>query len=252
MFSEYKDVSDFKEQCGYVIEDVWFPRVTKIVGIKAKPALLHYYGEAKSFRAAKEATERSAQEGTLIHETIEGILLGKNPEILASVAPAVKAFFEFYEKNSIKVEPELVERRIVNHDHHYAGTVDAIAIIGGKLGVLDIKTSSAIYRDYCLQTSAYMDALKDEFPKLETRWILKIDQIQKCARCGTVRRVKGGNETIKLNWKNPYARNCIHEWSETMGDIELQEFPSWQNDFQGFLGAKKLWEWENEEWLKQI
>ena len=69
--------------------------------------------------------------------------------------------------------PELVERRIVNRDHRYAGTVDAIARIGGKLGVLDIKTSQSIYRDYNLQTSAYMDALKNEFEDLSTRWILK-------------------------------------------------------------------------------
>src|ERR1700722_9750720 len=101
MFEEYKSITDFKDQCGYVIDDVWFPRVTKIVSIKAKPALLHYYGQAESFKSAKEATEKSALEGTLIHETIEGILLGKNPTIDPTVAPAVKAFMTFYEKNGI-------------------------------------------------------------------------------------------------------------------------------------------------------
>ena len=91
----------------------------------------------------------------------------------------------FLRQNHIHVTPELVERRIVNRDHRYAGTVDAIARIGGKLGVLDIKTSQSIYRDYCLQTSAYMDALKNEFEDLATRWILRIDQMQKCScvRC---------------------------------------------------------------------
>ena len=111
--------------------------------------------------------------------------------------PAVKSFQEFFEKNHIHVTPELVERRIVNRDHRYAGTVDAIARIGGKLGVLDIKTSQSIYRDYNLQTSAYMDALKNEFEDLSTRWILKIDQIQTCVRCGAIRRIKGGREKIK-------------------------------------------------------
>ena len=121
----------------------------------------------------RKRDERSAAEGTLIHEAIEGLLLGKNPDIPPQIAPAVTSFLHFYEKNNIAVSPELVERRIVNHDHRYAGTVDAIAVIGGKRGVLDIKTSQAIYRDYSLQTSAYMDALKNEFEDLQTRWILK-------------------------------------------------------------------------------
>jgi hypothetical protein len=252
MIGDFKDLTDFKEQCGYTIDGAWYPRVTKIVGIKAKPALYYYYGEAKSYRAAQAATERSAQEGTLLHEAVEGILLGKNPDIPKEIAPAVASFREFFEKNNIGVTSELVERRILSTDHRYAGTVDAIATIGGKLGVLDIKTSQAIYRDYNLQTSAYMDALKDQFENLETRWILKIDQIQTCNLCGSRRRVKGGNEKIKVDWRNPRARNCIHEWSAMRGDIELQEFPFWQSDFQAFLGAKKLWEWENEGWLTKV
>jgi hypothetical protein len=252
MIGDFKDLTEFKDQCGYVIDDVWYPRVTKIVGIKAKPALYYYYGEAKSFKSAQNATEQSAKEGTAIHEAVEGLLLNKNPDISPAIAPAIKSFQEFFEKNHISVSPELVERRIINYDHRYAGTVDAIATIGGKLGVLDIKTSQAIYRDYNLQTSAYMHALKDQFTNLETRWILKIDQIQTCNVCGSRKRIKGGNEKIKVDWRNPIARNCEHDWSALRGDIELQEFPFWQKDFEGFLGAKKLWEWENEDWLKRV
>ncbi len=239
MFDNYKDAEAFKEASGYTIDGVWYPRVTKIVSIKAKPALMYFYAEAESFKAAQAITEKSAEEGTLIHETIEGILLGKNPEIPALVAPAVNAFLEFYEKNNIQVTPELVERRVVSYDERYAGTVDAIALIGGKLGVLDIKTSQAIYRDYNLQTSAYMEALKDQFQNLQTRWILKIDQIQTCTLCGSTKRTKGGREKIKKNWSNGNSKNCEHEWSEVKGDLELKEFPYWQSDFQAFLGAKK-------------
>jgi hypothetical protein len=252
MFGDPKDINEFKEASGYTIDGLWYPRVTKIVTIKAKPALYYYYGEAKSYRAANESTELSAREGTMIHEIAEAILLGKDPEIPNEVKGVIASFKEFLAKTPIAVTPELVERRIVNRDHRYAGTVDAIATIGGKLGVLDIKTSAAIYRDYCLQTSAYMDALKDEFPTLSTRWILRIDQLQKCVKCGAIRRLKGGNEKIKTDWRNSAMRTCRHEWSEPYGDIELKEFPSWQNDFQAFLAAKRLWEWENEEWLKKV
>jgi len=247
---DFTSPDDFKEKCGYIIDGAWYPRVTKIVSIKSKPALLRYYGEAANFKAAQAATELSAKEGTMIHEAVEGLLLGQNPEIPPLIAPAIRAFQAFVERQNIQVTPELVEKRVVSYANRYAGTVDALALIGGKFGVLDIKTSQAIYRDYNLQTSAYMDALTDQFQNLQTRWILRIDQIQICARCGARRRVKGGREKIKWNGR-PLCRDG-HEWSDIQGEVELKEFPYWQTDFEAFLGAKRLWEWENEEWLRRI
>ena len=252
MFDFYSDAEGFKNANGYEVDGIWYPRVTKIVSVKAKPALLRFYGEAENFKSAQGISRKSAEEGSLVHETVEAILLGKKPEIDPSFAPAVTSFLEFIEQKNIQVTPELVEKRVVHYDHRYAGTVDALALIGGKFGVLDIKTSQAIYRDYNLQTAAYMDALKNDFENLQTRWILRIDQVQTCLRCGAVRRVKGGREKIKIQWDNEEMKQCPHEWSELRGDIELQEFPYWQGDFEAFLGAKKLWEWENESWLKKI
>lgn len=264
MFEYYSDAEGFKSANGYDIDGVWYPRVTKIVSIKAKPALYRFYGEAENFKAAQAIGQQSAAEGSRLHETVEAILLGQKPEIDASIAPAVKAFQEFLKQKNIQTAPEYVERQIFHPEHRYAGTVDALALIDGKFGILDIKTSQAIYRDYNLQTAAYMGALKHKFQHLQTRWILKIDQIQVCLKCGAVQRQKGGREKISfwrsrsLNGNNngsynrEQMKNCQHEWSELKGDIEFQEFPYWQNDFEAFLGAKKLWEWENEYWLKKV
>src|SRR3989344_4273734 len=184
MFSSYRDAEHFKTENGYEIDGAWYPRVTKIVGIKAKPALLYYYAEAPNYRSAKFSMEESAKEGTMVHEAAEAILLGQSPAVHPIIQPAIAAFREFLEKTNVQTRPEFVERRILNKEHRYAGTIDALATIGGKFGVFDIKTSQAVYRDYNLQTAAYMDALKNEFENLETRWILRIDQIKTCARCG--------------------------------------------------------------------
>ena len=54
-YQEFKTEEDFKQQNGYDIDGVWYPRVTKIMSIKAKPALYRYYGEAESFKAAQAA-----------------------------------------------------------------------------------------------------------------------------------------------------------------------------------------------------
>lgn len=251
----YSNLQHFKGLSGYDIDDIWYPRVTKIVEIKAKPALYKFYAEMGNFGESEAVKKKSASEGTLIHETVEDILMGKEPEINPTIKPAIDAFMKFLEEKNIQADPEFVEKQIVNFDERYAGTLDALALIDGKFGVLDIKTSQAIYRDYNLQTSAYLAAVLNDFKNLQTRWILRIDQTKTCLKCGATLREKGGRQKIKLPWVNgaysAKAKNCEHEWSELKGDIELKEYPYWQEDFKAFLGAKKLWEWENEYWLKQ-
>ena len=156
------------------------------------------------------------------------------------------------DQNNIQVDPEYVEKRVISHDHRYAGTLDALALIGGKFGVLDIKTSQAIYRDYSLQTSAYMHPLSKQLTNLQTRWILRIDQQKTCNRCGASMRPKGGREKIRKNGSRLPCPVNQHDWGELKGIIEIKEFPFWKGDFEAFLAAKRLWEWENEFWLRKV
>lgn len=254
MVDYFSNPDDFKEKCGYTIDGVWYPRVTKIIGIKAKPALYFYYAAAKNYAEAQKQTEASAAEGTLVHEVAEKILIGENPEVPLSIAPSIKAFKEFLVKNNIQVDASHVEKRIFNPEHRYAGTIDALALIDGKFGVLDIKTSQDFYRDYNLQTSAYMDALiRDPIMSgLQTRWILRIDQVKNCLRCGATLRPKGGRDKVRAS---KFGKSCPanqHEWSELKGVTAMKEDHHWQKDFEAFLGAKRLWEWENEYWLNKI
>ena len=250
----FKDAESFKEASGYTIDGIWYPRVTKIIGIKAKPALLRYYADAPSYKEAQASTQKSAEEGTLVHEMVQKSMIGESPTVPAEVKPAVEAAMRFIETRNIQVDPEFIEKRIIHYDKRYAGTIDALALIDGKLGVMDIKTSQAIYRDYNLQTAAYMEPLERDVKGLQTRWIFRIDQQKKCLRCGATLRSKGGRDKIR---SNPLSRKgeCLedaHDWGELTGVIELKEFPYWREDFDAFLGAKRLWEWENEFWLKKI
>ena len=252
-FSEFKDEEDFKTQCGYEIDGRWYPRVTRITDMKAKPALLKFYADV-GFGRAKEISEKSAEFGTAVHEAVEKILVGQRPgDMSPGIVPSVRGFLEFLKTSGIKlrVNPEHVERRICNTEHRYAGTIDAMAEIDGRFGVLDIKTSEAVYRDYGIQTSAYMDALTRDFKNLETRWILRIDQSQTCKNCNSTRRDKGGREKVKRNGSVP-CFNGDHDWNEPKGIVELKELHNWRDDFKAFLGAKALWEWEHDEWLKKI
>lgn len=245
----FKDAEAFKTANGYIIDGLWYPRVTRIVSIKNKPGLSNFLNEVGE-NGAKSISEKSAEEGTLVHQVAESIFLGEDPDIPESIAPAMGALRSFLKAKEIEVRREDVERRIFHPEHRYAGTIDLIARINGRLGVLDIKTSQAIYRDYNLQTSAYTEALLPEFPELSTRWILRIDQSSRCGVCGANKRIKGGREKIRPPKGGVACAN--HDWLEVEGIVEVQEFPYWKSDFEGFLGAKRLWEWENEWWLKKI
>ncbi len=150
--NDFKTQEDFKDVCGYEIDGFWYPRVTKIVEIKAKPALYRFYASMSNFDEGERMKKKSAEEGTLIHETVEALLLGEHPVIPSSVEPSIRAFVEFTDKKSIQADKKFVERRLVNFEERYAGTLDAIALIDGKMGILDIKTSQEVYRDYNLQT----------------------------------------------------------------------------------------------------
>ena len=254
----YTNAEHFKSLSGYVIDGLWYPRVTKIVDIKSKPALYKFYAET-GFVTGEKVKTQSASEGTLIHETAEKILIGETPNIDPTIAPSIEALQIFLEtKNQnpdtkIEIIPEFIEKRVVNYGERYAGTIDSLAIIGGRLGVLDIKTSYAVFRDYNLQVSAYLEALKPDLKNISTAWVLRIDQIKTCLKCGATLRQKGGRDKIRLVKKNGKGYNCErHEWSPLKGDIELKEITSLEKDFKAFIGAKHLWEWENEYWLNEV
>jgi len=242
----YSSVQNFKDANGYEIDGVWYPRVTSILSIKAKPALYMYYAGLPSYKAGEAIKKMSAEEGTLLHSTIEGILKKEPVVIPDALKPSIDAFLDFANNNDIN--PLKIEERVVSKNHHYAGTIDILAEINGKVGILDIKTSLGIYRDYGMQTAAYVEAFKEDpnIPPL-TSWVLRLDQARKCNLCGATRREKGGNVKIRGD-KN----NCQHDWSAVQGTAEFKELEGFDSNIKAFLAAKQLWEWEHEDWLKKI
>lgn len=247
----YIDLDQFKAENGYDVNGYWYPRVTSIVSIKAKPALYRFYADQKNFAAAEAMKNKSAEEGTLIHEVIEALMADKPITIPDVVRPVVTAFHDF--RNQHDIVPHQIEQKILSKKHGYAGTIDVLAEVDGRLGVLDIKTSYAIYRDYGIQTAAYVEALHEtpSMPRL-ARWILRLDQARTCLKgCGAKMREKGG--TIKVrNGMNRRAYSCDHTWGELVGEVELRELQNLEHDTQAFLAAKTLWEWENHDYISKI
>lgn len=260
----YSNAEQFKAQCGHMVEGEWYPRVTKILSVKAKPALEHFLKEV-GMEAAEAIKVKSAEEGIVIHEAVQKIAVGEKIAVPEAARPAAEAFEAFNKERGILFHPDFVERPIWSGIYRYAGTVDALAEVDGKFGVLDIKTSTGFYPEYNLQTGAYVQALQEPAIKralslprdIETRWILRVDQNKTCNRCVSTLREKGGRIKIRSARQNgngsitPCPENQ-HEWGETKGEVELKEFPYYMRDIRAFLAAKTLWEWENDYWLRQI
>lgn len=258
----FKDAADFQQTMGYEVDGGWYPRVTKILEVKAKSGLDQFFREVGHYAAVEEVKSRSAEEGSRVHEVIQKHMLGELPEIPEDMAHVVEAFDAFNQDKGIVFHPDFVERRVWSGLHRFAGTIDALASIGGKFGVLDIKTSTGFYPEYNLQTAAYVLALQEPSIKkavslprdIETRWILRIDQIKTCVNCGARLREKGGRMKIRPA-RVKEEEVCIdeeHQWGPVKGEIDMREFPYYFKDIKAFLAAKTLWEWENNYWLRTI
>jgi hypothetical protein len=246
------DVNFFKRKYGYEIGGFWVPRVTAITDIVAKPGLLKYYANQPNFTAARQRLKTSANWGTLTHQIIEEILKGKEPEIHPKIKPSIQAFYQWQDKNRVRIlDPkEDIEKTIFDLDHFYAGRMDVLIEVNGKLGILDIKTGTGIWEEYSLQTAAYLNAYNKmtKGPKTaQTRWILRVDQYQECLFCQAKLREKSGHPQISGG--NPY---CHHQFSEVRGIFEFKELPELSKDFKAFLSAKELWEWYNQKILREI
>lgn len=245
---EYESLEEFRARAGYEINGFWYPRVTSIVSIKAKPALLRYYGGMRSFKAADDVKEASAREGTLVHEAVAAIAAGRHDVVVDQlVQPSVDAFVGFLRNNH--VEPLLIEERVVSREHGYAGTVDMVARVNGVVGVLDIKTGKRIYRDYGMQTAAYIAAVaeRDDVAYPTTSWVLRLDQCRTCELCGVMLRTKGGSFRVTAGGKG-----CTHRWGAMQGQFEFAELPHTEQNMKAFLASKTLWEWEHKEFLEQL
>ncbi len=258
----FKSAEEFKSASGHEVNGMWYPRVTKILEVKAKPAITAFLKEMESFAAAEEVKNKSAEEGTLVHEVVQKLAVGESVETPEAVRPAAEAFLKFNKERGIQFHPEFIERSIWSKLHKYSGTIDGLASVDGKFGVLDIKTSTGFFAEYNLQTAAYVLALQEfeiknalALPRdIETRWILRIDQHKICSACGARLREKGGRIKVRTG-RFSTAKACKedeHVWGETVGDVELKEFPYFYRDIKAFLAAKTLWEWDNDYWLRQV
>lgn len=107
----------------------------------------------------KDVLDFAAFRGTAVHEATA--LADRDDLDEESLDPElagyVAAWRRFREESGF--EPLLVEHRVVNLQLGYAGTVDRVGQLGGRMALLDIKSGSRVPRSAGPQLAGYWEAL---------------------------------------------------------------------------------------------
>jgi hypothetical protein len=181
------------------------PSVTTILGVIAKPALIHWAANQErtlAFEAAYEAQEElkriegvtrdtfvailnaklghvkafrrkmdaAAAIGTQAHRAAEWTLrklAGDRVGSFPALSPEAKLGFEAFERwmAAHHVEVICVEQVVGSIDHEFAGTLDAFLLVDGVPTLCDLKTSKAIYAEHYVQLAAYDAAVREMVAK---------------------------------------------------------------------------------------
>ena len=95
--------------------------------------------------------------GDLVHAAVAAHATGRpRPALPAAARPFLAAFDQFtadHQPGWLASEQTVFSRR-----YGYAGTLDAIATLGGRVTLLDVKTGRGVYPEACLQLAAYAHA----------------------------------------------------------------------------------------------
>lgn len=171
----------------YYLDDKQLTGVTTILGVLAKPALISWASKMaceyvrenlksldeleavleKAKNAHAQKRDKAADIGTLAHSWIEEYIGGKNPARNENISIITDNFLKWVEEAKPKFLAS--EKVVYSKQNWYAGTLDFIAEIDGKVYLGDIKTGSGIYQEMFWQTSGYQLALEE----IEPEW--KID-----------------------------------------------------------------------------
>lgn len=145
----------------------WAARLVAEEAMDQLPALVR---QARTDRAGAIAAlkgqpyakrDAAADLGSRIHAMAEAHTLDQPHPITNDLTPFLAQYLAFL--GDFRPEFEASEITVAHNGHRYAGTLDAIATIGGARYIIDYKTSStrpvgSAYPEYALQLAAYRHA----------------------------------------------------------------------------------------------
>ena len=194
MYITYKNGKEYDldyddDAHSYKVDGVKVPSVTRLIDSCFSKNLTEWavtVGEEEYHRIIDEALDI----GNYTHEWIEEYIkysldgLLEYPEEndkFKAAEKSISAFLSwdsYYHDSDGGLEYLDSERKVYCDRFKYAGTVDAVAKINGRVCVIDFKTSKKIYKPYHLQVTAYAQAIKriDGLRRWPLGIILRLDK----------------------------------------------------------------------------
>jgi len=164
----------------YLSDGPRVPGVTTILGVLAKPALIPWANRMglAGIDTSKYVDEK-AEIGTCCHYMIECDVKGETPDLSDyspnTVAAAENGYLKWLDWKPRDFELVGSEMALISEEHRYGGTIDILARTGGKLLLVDIKTSgSGIWPEMKHQVVAYDRLLKESGHVPDELWILRV------------------------------------------------------------------------------
>lgn len=100
--------------------------------------------------------DTAALRGTSVHTAFEALAAGDSP-VLRDYPESERGYVQAIARWWIDAQPEVhhSELMVASYVHGYCGRLDLIATLGGRRGVIDLKTSKAVRETHHFQTAAY-------------------------------------------------------------------------------------------------
>jgi hypothetical protein len=234
------------EQDGTVVNA---PSITTVLSVVNKPALMQwavncaidhlrarlyddgeftveqlekFLDEAKY--AHKFVKQAAADIGTAAHRWLEDYwhqkkMAVESGEVFAvpplpehpQVRNCVEAAIKWIEEHDIK--PLIIEKPLYSRIHQVAGRMDKLAMVDGRLAVVDWKSSTGLWPEYLLQIAAYASIYMEEFPdqQVEDRWLVKLGKYD-----GEFQAVKFGKADLDADYEAFLAATKLYKRLQTL------------------------------------
>lgn len=150
-----------KDSIYYNKDGLPIPRVTEVLSSMIHSDSLMYWANSLGFKGIryKEALNRAANIGTYAHSAIEKFLKEK---ISTETNIPFLGFMMWYnivtQEKGINIEIIYIEHKM--SCQWFGGTLDALLRIGGRIYLVDFKTSNYVTYKYFLQLAAYRHMLR--------------------------------------------------------------------------------------------
>ena len=161
----------------YMWEGKRVPGVTTITGLRAKFLTKWANDLGLNGISVTDYVDELAEIGTVAHYLVECYLKKEvpelrehSPDVVDRAETCAMKYYDWEKRHTF--EPILIEEQLVWE--RYGGTIDMYGKLDGKLTLIDLKTSKALYNEHKFQVSAYATLLEQHGHEVEEIHILRI------------------------------------------------------------------------------